>query len=236
MITDDELAQLPEDPELAFVQFERIVRDRLNENLRDAENHESESYQLEYMNKVIAAAKVFDLTILREWEVPSVNGRVWENFRQFSADVDHYTMQIRILHTSRTKKYSVALDQPTKAKIRHFIELIKDTIEKAQLTVDKADTLYRKLNDFAVEVDKTRTLLQSGMAAFIAVCDAIGQGAEKLEPARKMIDSISTLMGRAKAIEEHTTPSLSAPAKLKRLTAPRKEPPPSSNLDDEIPF
>jgi hypothetical protein len=31
MITDEELAQLPDDPELAFVELERILRDRLNE-------------------------------------------------------------------------------------------------------------------------------------------------------------------------------------------------------------
>ena len=35
MITDEEIEQLPEDPELAFVQFEEIVRKRLNAKIDD---------------------------------------------------------------------------------------------------------------------------------------------------------------------------------------------------------
>ena len=38
MITDEEIEQLPEDPELAFFQFEEIVRKRLNVKIDDL-NH-----------------------------------------------------------------------------------------------------------------------------------------------------------------------------------------------------
>jgi hypothetical protein len=67
MITDEELAQLPEDPELAFVEFERIVRARLHEQeerAADGEYSSLEAFQLEYMNKVAAAATEYGIKAL----------------------------------------------------------------------------------------------------------------------------------------------------------------------------
>ena len=66
MITDDELAQLPEDPELAFVEFERIVRARYYE----AEREEAEtqygnagSYRLEYEQDSGSRTRVCNLSL-----------------------------------------------------------------------------------------------------------------------------------------------------------------------------
>ncbi len=49
MITDEELAQLPEDPELAFVEVERIMRANLNKQEQRASHQEysPEASQLE---------------------------------------------------------------------------------------------------------------------------------------------------------------------------------------------
>jgi hypothetical protein len=52
MITDDEISQLPEDPELAFVEFEKILRARVHEKEDDAsqENYgNADPYRLEYL-------------------------------------------------------------------------------------------------------------------------------------------------------------------------------------------
>jgi len=80
---------------------------------------------------------------------------------------------------------SGGLDGNTKAKIHHYIGQIRSAIETAGLPVEKRDALHGKLNLFAEEVDKTRTDLQAGMAFIVAFCDGIGQGFEKLEPARR---------------------------------------------------
>jgi hypothetical protein len=61
MITDEELAQLPDDPELAFVEFERIMRSRLYEAMREASQEQypdTDSCQLEYMNKVLVGLRI----------------------------------------------------------------------------------------------------------------------------------------------------------------------------------
>lgn len=77
MITDEELAELPEDSELAFVEFERIVRARLREaEQQEDRNYTANSERLEYINKMIAAAKVYNIDGLCEWEVPKVDSDI----------------------------------------------------------------------------------------------------------------------------------------------------------------
>jgi hypothetical protein len=78
------------------------------------------------------------------------------------------------------------------------------------------------------------------MAIYIAVCDGIGQGFKKLEPARKWIDSIAALLGRAKEVEDSLRPTLPRPQERKELEPPRAQlAPPErkrNDLDDDIPF
>ncbi|MGH7036201.1 MAG: hypothetical protein ACREFL_20940 [Stellaceae bacterium] len=241
MITDDELSGLPEDPELAFVEFERIMRARLHEKEYEASQEQwgdADPYRLEYINRVLAAARVYNVDQLKGWEVPSVEGNVSNVYRQFSTDVDHFTTQIRIRNVARNRQGSVGLDGNTKAKIHHHIAQIRTAIEEAALPDDKRDALYGKLDRFALEVDKARTSLQAGMAVYIAVCAGIGEGFKKLEPVRRMVDSVATLLGRAKEAED-ALPALPAATDRRNLEAPRRRlPSPATRQDpdDEIPF
>jgi hypothetical protein len=78
------------------------------------------------------------------------------------------------------------------------------------------------------------------MAIYIAVCDGIGQGFQKLEPVRKWIDSIGSLLGRAKEVEDILRPALPRPQDRKQLEAPARRlvspEPKGGDLDDELPF
>jgi hypothetical protein len=61
----------------------------------------------------------------------------------------------------------------------------------------------------------------------VTVCTVIGEGFNKLEPVRRFINSIATLMGNAKNVEDslrtvsHSTKALDAPPK--QLPAPNDE-------------
>ena len=234
MITDDELALLPEEPELAFVEFERIMRASVDEQELNEQRLADEGvgdiadpYRRECLSKVLAAARVYGVAGFDGWRVPAAMDDVRTAYIGFTADADHVTTQIRLRYAPRNRQNSVALDGNTKAKIHHFIEQIRAIIENADPPEPKKDSLYTKLNAFALEVDKNRTNLQSGMAIYIAVCDGIGQGLQKLEPARKWIDSIGALLGRAKEVEDSLRPALPRPQERRRLEPPR----PSEWLD-----
>lgn len=95
MITDEEIEQLPAEPHLAFTEFERICRERTNARIDEAAATKDwpsfDIYHFEYINKVLAAAREFEIDALRDWEVPKVDSNIDHAFRQFTADVDHFT-------------------------------------------------------------------------------------------------------------------------------------------------
>ena len=108
MISDVEMSELPVDPELAFVQFEKILRGRVQEmetQEADSQRFDADSYRLEYMNKVHAAAKVFGIEALANLDVPRAdrNSSIAEQYRQFVSGVDYVTIQIR-LHSARSNR------------------------------------------------------------------------------------------------------------------------------------
>lgn len=247
MISDDEIASLPSDPEMAFVCFEKILRQNMQEYEAAEQHHngdyDADSYRLEYMNKVAAAAKAYGIDALSGLEIPRLGTSqvsFIDAYRQFLADVDHVTIQIRIYAARADHDGTVVLEDIERTKIHHFIQQIRTVIENANLPADKRDSLFDKLNKFAAEVDRKRTKLQAAMAVVIAVCDGIGQGFEKLEPAQKMIHSISVLLGRAKANEERADKRLPSPTERKRIEPPKRRLPSprrqTDQLDDDIPF
>jgi hypothetical protein len=243
MISDDELLDLPEDPELAFVQCERKLREGLFRRLEETESYNANSsYKLEYINHVVAVAKALELSIFDEYSIPSLGSDLHPFYEQFRHDVDHVTVQIRMRHARRVKNYSVALDPATKSKVRHHLQQIKEIVDRLEVSERKKEALYSKINALADEVDKDRTRFDTAMALITEVASVGGEAADRLEPVRKWIDSIARLLGRAKEAEDAAAPRLPAPKERKRIEPPRRVIPAKQNskriddLDDEIPF
>lgn len=233
MLDDDEFSDLPEDPELAFVEIEKKLRIKANDLLKDSEGN-VDSYYIEYINKTLAAARALKLDILQNWTTPSHNGHIWEQYRDFSSDVEHYTMQIRINSGRRSKVYSVALNSTTKAKIRHYLDQIRDIIDKLEVSKAKKEALYARVNDLAFEVDRERTRLDAWAGLSLEAASTVGESARKLNPLRKWLDVIAKTLGAEKEAET-ARPGLPRPQKRKQLEAPPKRLP-KPERDDEIPF
>jgi hypothetical protein len=63
MITDDDLLNMPENPELAFVQLERTMRENFTEAVERSEGHNADALRIEYINRVLALKKALSLDI-----------------------------------------------------------------------------------------------------------------------------------------------------------------------------
>lgn len=78
------------------------------------------------------------------------------------------------------------------------------------------------------------------MSFYVSFCTGAGEGIKKLEPARRWIDSIAGLLGRAKEVEDSLRPALPKYKGRRQLGAPKNEPPtPTAQVgdhDDETPF
>src|SRR5450755_1057832 len=132
MITDEEIEQLPEHSEDAFVEFERIVWQRTNNKINESAQEQwgnCDVYYLEYINEVSAAAREFDIEPLKSQLVPQVSdANLYQAYLQFTHEVDGFTTQIRLRRLKRNRRNSVGLDGNTKTRIHQYIQKIRTVL------------------------------------------------------------------------------------------------------------
>jgi hypothetical protein len=78
-----------------------------------------------------------------------------------------------------------------------------------------------KLNDLAEEVDRDRTRAEAWCDLALELADTGGEVAERLAPARKIVDSVANVFARAKELGEQL--GLPPRAEAKQIEAPRKQ-------------
>ncbi len=86
MISDQDLVDLSEEPELAFVQLEAKIRERLKaKNIQDLQSGGATvACYVEYINDTLAAVKALGLDILANWEVPELKVSVFDSLSAIS--------------------------------------------------------------------------------------------------------------------------------------------------------
>jgi hypothetical protein len=241
---DLDFNSLPDDPELAFVAVEQHLRSELNDrlNLIDENGYEAtNSMYITYMSKTAAAATAYGIEMPKAWNIPShsINHSLTETYKDFVVDVDHITMQIRIGHARNHRRYSYALSDSDKRKIRHFGEQIKVIIDESNAPIPKTESLLKKLNAFLAAVDKHRTGLETFSDFFIGMTHLGGDAIQELDKARPLIDSISRLLGRYQDMDDaqRQIPH----EERKKIGPPKRGEPPAKrtqrrDMDDDIPF
>ena len=150
---------------------------------------------IEYINGTKSAADALGLNFFTDVAVPShsTNYSLFDDYKDFATRAASVTLQIKISHGRKAKRYSVGLTDADKIKIRHFCDQIKGVIDAADIRVQKKDALYGKLNVFLAEVDKIRTALDTFSDRVIGLANIGGEVAKELEPARRWVDSIARL-------------------------------------------
>jgi hypothetical protein len=238
MITEEEFeAASDASPDMAFVRLERNFRAVYETNIVASDNSGSfNHYTIEYMNHVVAAAKALNLDLFDFWALPFEND-VYEQYKKFRTEVDHFTVQIQIAHIRSGPRNSVALDPFEKKHLRAYADKIKDIIDKSSLATAKKDRLFDRLNAFISELDRDRTPLQKFTDIVMALSTTGADAAEELEPTWKWVKLAAAILGVRQETEQT---KISAPPKT--IEGPKRQlPPPQKrndrpSADDEIPF
>lgn len=247
-ISPEELDDLPEDPQLAFMAFARHAQRRLNEHLAPIDQSEQWGWEqvnearLGFMNVVVAAAKRFDIKPFTEMEVPAVVNASDATHKQFKSDLDHYMTQLVIDNSIRQRTDSVALSENAKGRIRTYLNALRDCVAKSEMTDAKKEALLKRLVDFEHELEKRRVSLLAITWISMQVLAVPGSLWATAEITTKLITSINQVVAEEKMAEVEQ-PKLVNDDKPKALLPPRKEIPTlkqrsafDSDLDDDVPF
>ena len=235
MLSDDDLFNLPEDPERAFYEIEKRLRKKLEERLDSGHNDSPyDEWYTDYINETLGAASALEIEYFENFSVPASRRNVYDEYRRFRLGVDHYLMNIRIKHSRRAKKYSVQLDFASRQKIRHHLTQLKEFIDKLEISKQKRESIFARISDLESEIERDRTRLEV-VGDFLIECANIGnETGEKMEPWRRWLESIAKIVGTSK---EDESAHLPAPQERKKIEPPKQkkdQPPPTVN--DDIPF
>lgn len=243
MITEEDLANAGltgKSPEQQFRYIEQCAAKHVTQDRYP--NDEFIYDEHDYMSAVLAAAQVFEIDELKDWQLPSRGEANWaavcSNFRSEATLVSQ-----RILFRYAVKQQddpnSVALEPALKERLRFHIGQVRGVIDEAQIQAWRKQELYDALANLEAEIDKARTHLST----VFEVVAKTWQGDIELPDALRQI---ITIIQDAKS-KEKAAPALSASTEPKRIEGPKtkvlgaakskgKNGGFNKPLDDEIPF
>ncbi|QOZ09236.1 hypothetical protein [Bradyrhizobium sp. CCBAU 51765] len=228
MITDEELDNLSEDDELAFVQYESIVR----ASMEQARTNNSWDAERSYATHMVAFLDHRPIAFQYS-RPPQAEEEFVDWFEEFQRAVDTYKISVR-LKSSIRKKQNVAvlsLSQEFKTQIGgHLTAIRKIVFDADHLPLSKREALIRRINNLQEEVDRDRTRTEAAMALWLELTSAIGKGATNLDPAIERLGRIVKVLSLQK--DENETKALEPPSKPKQISPPKQ----SKTEDDGIPF
>jgi len=250
LITLEEIADLPDDPHAAFVEFEKICRHRLREAISTLDHNESGSdFYLEYMSRVRAAAVEFEIEFSESLSIPRPSQFEYSDYRSFSQLVVQAVTHIQIKRVRREKLASVELAPADKLKIEHHIDLLRARINESDLDDGKRKSLNKRLDALLAELKGKRLDFARVMVVIASAATAINQSEAAIIKLPEAINAVIEVIGLAKREEGDRLP---APPPQKAIEDKRQPPSAravedqskaklehtsfSADLDDEIPF
>jgi hypothetical protein len=237
----EEYISLPEDPELAFVEFERSERALLNSEISPqgvayAYVQDQKCY---YISRIMAFHDAHEFRFPSEPPLIRGDNEFDDNFSRFLDQVTRVTTEISIRHSRRLKPIHkiLQLTDDMKRQIHFYIQNIREIVHATSLPDLKKEAIFSKINSLSDEIDRDRTKAEALTALTLEIASGVGSAAKDLEPAKKLLDSIGNIMAKAKDLAEQL--GLPSPKLKPRLEPPKKQLPAPSNegeLDDDIPF
>lgn len=251
ILTEEFLAELPDDPQAAFGLVLRRAETYLAEALHAADDNTwyiYETAQHTAMNTIIAVARRYEIQPFASMAVPTRKNFGSEDFTEFKVNLDHYAAQLLLDNSIRSKRDAVVIEPKVKDRLRQHVHGIKTLIDQADMPEPRRAVLHKRIADFEAALEKPRVnlvILAGVMVAILAGTANVAQLADS-QSMHKLVATIMATLGQAKAIDEEKRelPPVQPP---QPLLAPRPSDQAAgspnerrntitADLDDEIPF
>lgn len=219
MITDDQLDELPEDNRDAFIAFEATCRKWVQDHRSSSPNNWS--VERDYATHILAFNDARAVGLTLDDEMPG-DDEFSGYYDDFLGRVDRFKAKVRVELAAERKSSgtSFRIAGNFKTQIGGHLTAIRKIVQEADhLSEDKRDEIFKRIEKLQAEVSRDRTKSEIVIGLWLDITSAIGQGAEKLDPAIDRLARIMKLLGLAR--DDDATARLPAPAKPKRIPPPR---------------
>ncbi|MGJ4935077.1 hypothetical protein [Bradyrhizobium sp. HKCCYLRH3083] len=227
MITDDQLDDLPEDDLEAFIAFEAI----LNNKLDDRAFNQGWDIEREYVAYILAFVEARNIDLHVSKDTPLTDDNFSSYFAGFRRAVESFRAKARLEISARRRVHRTSFHVATsfKTQIGAHLTAIRKIVHEAHLTESKRDAIFRRIETLQFEVDRDRTRAEVVTGLWLDITSAIGAGAKNLDPAIERLERIMKVFAQAR---DEDAAKLPAPAERKRIPPPSASP----TSDDEVPF
>lgn len=227
LISDDDYASLPADPEMKWLALEAKCMSTLNELVSENSNAVADDLlRLQYMNTVHAAAEALGIVDI---DVPPDSV---ENFGYFLMNVTKVSTKLRLKTSTSRSAFSVEIGRPTKGRLLGEIDRLWRMIEQSDLDRETK----QKLKEELAELEQIIVAPRSDFARIMAILGFVGMfvagTTSTLADGPAAIATITAIIGEEKAEEERTTLMIDSVKSPLQLEDKRKNP----STDDEPPF
>jgi hypothetical protein len=243
-ITQDEIDDLPEDDNSAFLQFVKIARARLDQKTAEIDDDDEREWRrlqdarFGFMNVVVAAGRRYGIEPFSLMDVPGVGNFNESTHRQFILDVDHYMTQLLLADGLRTRRDSIALNEEAKSKIRTHLHHLRETVSKSDLDDARRQKLLDRLVEFEAELNKRRLSMLAVARVTLEVLAIPGALGGSYDITQKLLGHVMHTVAQEKAAEDQRRdqqlqrPPVILPARPDAVRRPKED----NALDDDIPF
>jgi hypothetical protein len=177
----DDYLDLPEDPELQLVAFEKRLRSNLNESIRTINRDTHEQYvlseigdrQMYYATRLMGFHDAHGFVMLTKPNLWRSGDNFENEFDAFLDEVTYWTTQIEVRHANRLRPISTVLQltPEVRQQLHSYINKIRETVAPLQLPEKKKEAILGKLNSLADEVDRDRTKTEAWTAFVLGPVD-----------------------------------------------------------------
>lgn len=245
----DDYAELPEDPELAFVYLEKKERKELWELLDSSNGYSATDFKMCYVNRVMAYHEALNISALQRPKLYRGSQDFEIEFDQFLDEVQYVVTVAELSHARRLQEIRVvvSLTPDLRQEIQEYIGKIRELIRPLDLTDEKKETIMNKIDALSNEIERDRTKVEALTAVTLEIASTAGRAAKELKHVKDLLDTVQNLLGVAKNFSEKLKIGSDKPTKLlegpDRFRRDGKKEDGSddgqarfSPMDDDIPF
>jgi hypothetical protein len=245
LIDQTEIDALPEGNAAAFVEFERICRQRLGEILETFnQNDDWNGPRLRYMGNVAAAAEAYNIDGFENLPTPNPHNFQFENFIVFEHEITQIVTKLQIKNAKQKQADTVKLPASRAAQISKYVEILRRRIEASDFDDKKKSALFKKLDALRAELTGKRADLSKTMIIIASIVTTVNQAEAAIIKLPAAITAVMQVIGFAKDDEEAEKAAIAAASAPKAIEDQRPKTNQSkiprgsfsSHLDDEIPF
>jgi len=233
MLTDEELAALPDDPTRAFVAYEARCRGIMREH-RSTDGWDSER---QYIHAILAFIHEFELELQVNERIPVNDDNFYEYFNHFTNTVDYYISRFRLSSTvvnRRQFETTIYLSENARQEAQKHIIRIRNIVGNIPDATDRQrQNIYDKLAALSEEINRNRTRSEAWTDIWLYATNAVGEGFSNLEPVVKAVERLGEVFAKAKAANED---GRLPPPDRRTLPKPESKDDIKVNSDDEVPF